>query len=128
MSINAEHQSTTQPSATTSDSKGKSEEVNLSVHEDMSDSGESRKSTDLSPVYMSHKRKRPLEVEEEDETNNSEDPPRKKFAGNPRSLPKPRYNRVRNSEGEPDSELRYVALRLDIERYLDVDDQFGLYH
>jgi hypothetical protein len=42
MSIDAEHQSTTQPTATTSDSKGKSKEVNLSAHEDMSGSGEPR--------------------------------------------------------------------------------------
>ncbi|KIK33009.1 hypothetical protein CY34DRAFT_740716 [Suillus luteus UH-Slu-Lm8-n1] len=81
-----------------------------------------RKWTDLSPVYKS--RKRPREVEEEDETNNPEDSPRKKFVVNPQSLPKPKYNRVRqNSEGEPELEL-YVPFRF----ILDVDDQFRLYH
>jgi hypothetical protein len=43
MSIDAEHQSTTQPTAITSDSKGKSKEVNLSAHGDMSDSGEPKR-------------------------------------------------------------------------------------
>jgi hypothetical protein len=41
MSIDAEHQSTTQPTATTSDPKGKGKEVYPSAHEDMSDSEES---------------------------------------------------------------------------------------
>lgn len=41
MSIDTEHQSPTQPTATTSDLKGKGKEVNPSAHEDMSDSEES---------------------------------------------------------------------------------------